>query len=216
MDSLDEQDSASQNEVEVPPAAESEQLKDDDVESKLVSTPIPTQTTHVIPPGPTVPTSNSGSPTRSDAKPAPEDAVPLEILQSRVPSRPSTASSQKAHVSRFTFTDAARIYRSWVLGIRTAILANHFAMIDRDIFMGVKFEELVLDDWMRCEEVHVLDWLEFENDRARWKAESRFADKTIALVGIRGRFNIMANFVISEIVLTPLHGQVHSDSLGKC
>ena len=203
LDSLNEYDSASQNEVEVPPSADSEQLKDDDLESKLVSTPIATQTTHVIPPGPTVPTSNSGSPTHSDAKPAPEDAVPLEILQSRVPSRPSTASSQKAPVSRFIFSDAARIYRSWVLGIRTAVLANHYAMIDRDIFMGVKFEELVMDDWMRCEEVHVLDWLEFENDRARWKAESRFADKTTALVGIRGRFNIMANFVISEIVLTP-------------
>lgn len=75
-------------------------------------------------------------------------------------------------------------------------------MIDRELFMSVKFEELVLDDWMGCEEVNVLDWAEYLKDRARWKAESRFPDKTSALAAVRARFNLLTNFVISEIVLT--------------
>jgi hypothetical protein len=199
FDSLDDQDSASQQE-EAPllSASEFSWLSGDGGEIALPSTPIPTQSAHFIA---TNPSSTTGSPTRPDAKPAPEDVVPLEILQSRVRSRPSTASP----ISRFGNPEAARIHRSWILGVRTAVLANHFAMIDRELFMGVKFEELVLDDWMRCEEVNVLDWAEYLNDRARWRAESRFADKTTALAAVRGRFNLMANFVISEIVLTSPH-----------
>lgn len=200
FDSLDERDSASQADeaiVPVPSVPESSQPSGGDGEVASAKTPIATQITHFAP------TTTTSSPTRPDAKPAPEDAVPLEILQSRVPSRPSTASSQKAPISRFGNPEATRIHRSWLLGIRTAVLANHFAMIDRDLFMGVKFEELVLDDWMRCEEVNVLDWTEYLNDRARWRAESRFADKTTALAAVRGRFTLMANFTISEIVLTP-------------
>ena len=199
FDSLDEQDSASQQgEALVPSACESS----DHGEIALPSTPIPTQSTHSIP---TNPSSHAGSPTRPDAKPAPEDAVPLEILRSRVPSRPSTSSSQKEPLSRFGNPETTRIHRSWILGIRTAVLANHLAMIDRELFMGVKFEELVLDDWLRCEDVNVLDWTEYLNDRERWRAESRFADKTTALAAVRGRFNLMANFIISEIVLTSPH-----------
>ena len=200
FDSLDEQDSASQKgEALVPPASEP---SGDNGEIALPSTPIPTQSTHLIPTNPSSPTS---SPTRPEAKPVPEDAVPLEILQSRVPSRPSTASSPKEPLSRFGNPEATRIHRSWILGIRTAVLANHLAVIDRELFMGVKFEELVLDDWLRCEEVNVLDWAEYLNDRERWRAESRFPDKTTALAAVRGRFNLMTNFIIAEIVLTPPH-----------
>jgi Gdp/GTP exchange factor required for growth at low temperatures len=194
FDSFDNQDSASQHEeAAVSSISESSQPSDGDGKVALASTPIPTQTAHFIS---TTTSSTSGSPTRPDAKPAPEPAVPLEILESRVTSRPSTASSQKAHISRI-------VHRSWILGIRTAVLANHFAMVDRELFMGVKFEELVLDDWIRCEEVNVLDWSEFLDGRERWRAESRFAEKTTALAAVRGRFNLMANFIISEIVLTP-------------
>ncbi|GLB44214.1 putative rasGEF domain containing protein [Lyophyllum shimeji] len=170
-----------------------------------VHTPVPTQTTHTIPV-----TSGHGSPIRTaDAKPAPEDAVPVEILQSRMPSsRPSASagSSNRISLSRFTANpEASRVHRSFILNHRASDLAEHFAMIDRELFMGVKFEELVLDDWMSCKEVDVLDWAQYLKDRARWKAEKRYPDKTSALGAVRARFNLMAHFVISEIVLTPPH-----------
>jgi hypothetical protein len=206
FDSLDEQDSASQHEeATVPSILIPLHSSNDDAEPPLASTPMASQTSHFIPPAPTVPPANLDSSSRTEAKPAPEDAVPLEILQSRVPSRPSTASSHKTSVSRFTNSEATRVHHSWILGNRTAIIAKHFAMIDRELFMGVKFDELIVDDWIRCEEVNVIDWSEYLNDRARWRAESRFADKTTALAAVRGRFNLMANFIISEIVLTQPH-----------
>ncbi|KAG5642703.1 hypothetical protein DXG03_002306 [Asterophora parasitica] len=164
----------------------------------LVKTPVPTQLAHVVP----APSSGPGSPTRStDAKPAPEDVVPIEILQSRMPSnaRPST-SSLNPSISRNP--EAPRVHRSFILNHRAVDLAEHFAMIDRELFMGVKFEELVLDDWMNCKEVDVLDWAQYLKDRARWKVEHRYPDKTSALGAVRARFNLMANFTISEVVLT--------------
>ncbi|KAG5651310.1 hypothetical protein H0H81_009111 [Sphagnurus paluster] len=179
----------------------------------LINTPIPTQINHVIkvPSGP-------GSPTRStDAKPALEDVVPLEILQSRVPTltnnsnpRPSTSSgfthTARLSLSRFVAgSEVPRAHRSFILNHRAADLAEHFAMIDRELLMGVKFEELVLEDWMSCKEVDVLDWAQYLKDRARWKVENRYPDKTSALGAVRARFNLMANFTISEIVLTRPH-----------
>jgi hypothetical protein len=75
-------------------------------------------------------------------------------------------------------------------------------MIDRELFMSVKFEELVSNDWLACQEVNVLDWAQYIKDRALWKAESRWPDKTSALAALRARFNLVANFTLSEIVLT--------------
>ena len=152
-----------------------------------------------------------------DAKPAPEDAVPLEILQSRVSSRPSTShgsplgATSPAPTPGPTLTSPTKIltptgrklHRCWVLNVRVDVLAQHFSMIDRELFMGIKPEELIMDDWMSCQEVNVLDWAQYLKDRAQWKVESRHSQKTSALAVVRGRFNLMANFVASEIVLTP-------------
>ncbi|KAG6844232.1 hypothetical protein H0H87_008645 [Tephrocybe sp. NHM501043] len=166
---------------------------------EFAHTPIPTQTAHVVPdlPGLT-------SPARpSDAKPSVEAAVPFEIIQGRLPSRPSTSSSNRAPVPvQFVSTPTVSYHRSFILERRAADIAQHFAMIDRELFMGVKFEELVLDDWMSCKEVDVLDWTQFLKDRARWKVEHRYPDKTSALGAVRARFNLMANFTISEVVMT--------------
>ncbi|KAF8064023.1 hypothetical protein FPV67DRAFT_1671776 [Lyophyllum atratum] len=184
-----------------PSISEPEDQGDDLSEGRqdVVHTPIPTQTKHVISGAPA-----PESPTRTDAKPAVEDAVPIEILQSRMPSRPSTANSAKAALSRFTRDpEAPRAHHSFILNHRTLDLAEHFAMIERELFIGVKFEELVLDDWLNCKEVDVLDWTQYLKDRARWKVEKRYPDKTSALGAVRARFNLMANFTISEIVLTP-------------
>ncbi|KAJ6539928.1 hypothetical protein B0H10DRAFT_2245371 [Mycena sp. CBHHK59/15] len=151
-----------------------------------------------------------GSPPRvaDDAKPAPEDAVPLEILQSRMPPMPPIAVSPPAatvprpSVSKFATAEAPRFHRSFIFGHRAQVLAGHFAMIDRELFMGVKFEE-VLDDWMAYEDVEVLDWVQFLKDRARWKSEPEWADKINALAAVRARFNLMTNFIASEVVLSP-------------
>lgn len=158
---------------------------------------------------------NSGttSPLRTnDAKPTLEDVVPLEILQSRLSSRLSTLhdsplspSSHGAPVTsppKFLPPPGRKSHRSWILSFKADVLVHHFSMIDRELFLSVKPEELILDDWMSCEEVDVLDWTQYLKDRARWKAESRFSHKTSALAAVRGRFNLMANFVISEVILT--------------
>jgi GDP/GTP exchange factor required for growth at low temperature len=154
---------------------------------------------------------HTSPPRMNDSKPAPEDAVPLEILQSRVPSRPSTSKGSPSAPAQNTFiitppskfiSSSRRPHRSWVLGVSTDTVVQHFSMIDRELFLGVKPEELILDDWMSCQEVNVLDWAQYLKDRARWKAESRWNQKTSALAAVRGRFNLIVNFVVSEIVLT--------------
>ncbi|EGO03000.1 hypothetical protein SERLA73DRAFT_158671 [Serpula lacrymans var. lacrymans S7.3] len=151
----------------------------------------------------------------SDAKPAPEDAVPLEILQSRVPSRPSTSHGSPSHPinsssvatmtspsSKILASSARSLHKSWILNFRAEVLVQHFSIIDRELFLGVKAEELILEDWKSCQEVNVLDWAQYLKDRARWKAESRWVHKTSALGAVRARFNLIANFTTSEIVLT--------------
>lgn len=149
----------------------------------------------------------------ADAKPSIEDAVPLEILQSRVPSRPTTFGASIVSPSASNFNSimkssqsvfvGSKLHRSQFLGYRAGTLAEHFATIERELFMGLKFEELVVDDWMRSvEEANVYDWAQFLKDRARYKAEARGGAKTSALVAFRGRFNLCANFIVSEIVLT--------------
>jgi len=135
------------------------------------------------------------------SKPLPEEAVPAEILESRLP-LPSQGSDPETPLSRFGGAILPHVHQSFILGVRAEVLAKHFSMIDRELFMGVKFEELVLDDWAGTQEIDVLDWTEYLKDRARFKAEHRFQEKTSALAALRARFNLTANFVISEIVLT--------------
>ncbi|KDQ55934.1 hypothetical protein JAAARDRAFT_314749 [Jaapia argillacea MUCL 33604] len=175
-------------------------------------TPVANQVTHVIPsPGPL-----------PEGKPAVEDAVPLEILQSRVSSRPSTSSgpppsrgpannlSVTSPSGRFASVPLPRVRRSFIFACRAETLAQHFALIDRELFLAIKTEELVSDDWAGCpEEANVLDWSQFLKDRARWKAESRGGPKTSAVVAARGRFNLLANFVLSEVVVAHPHDRPH-------
>ncbi|TFK48184.1 ras GEF [Heliocybe sulcata] len=174
-------------------------------------TPLASQTSHNVGSSP-----NPSSPiSSSDGRPALEDAVPMEILKSRVPSRPSTSGGTREHSNNgFSMTSpsnkltgASQVYRSFVLGYRAETLAQHFSMIDRELFLAIKFEEIVSDDWMGCpKEADVLDWGQFLRDRARWKAESRGGPKTSAVIAARGRFNLVSNFVISEVILThPQH-----------
>ncbi|KAG7087720.1 hypothetical protein E1B28_013666 [Marasmius oreades] len=148
-------------------------------------------------PGPTSPPR-----TTSDARPAVEDVVPIEILQSRVPgSEVSPLTPNRPSISiKSNFVNPP--HHSFVLDTKAVIIAQHFAMIDRDLFCSLGFEEFLAGDWMNCEEIEVLDWKTFMNDCARWRAESRWPERTGALGTIRARFNLVANFTTSEVVLT--------------
>lgn len=189
-------------------------LNEEDQEGAFDSarTPIPTQSVHMIPHPPGL----ESAPQPTDVgKPELEVEVPSEVIPDQVIS-PTTKTTTLASFrpetvlsSKFANPDAPRIHKSFVLSCRTTTLAEHFTMIDRELFMGIKFEELVTDDWMACEEVSVLDWAQYQKDRAKWKAESRFPEKTSALAAVRARFNLMAHFVISEIVLTQPADRYH-------
>ncbi|KAL1741639.1 hypothetical protein HDZ31DRAFT_44998 [Schizophyllum fasciatum] len=167
--------------------------REDTVVQETSTTPMPDQLAHAR--------SEVGSPPRSgDAKPAPEDAVPMEILESRMPSQ---SPDLPLTIPRLSDPDLPRYHKTFVMNYKAEQLVQHFSMIDRELFISVKFDELITGDWLACEEVNVLDWAQYLKDRARWKAEQRCADRTSALAAVRARFNLLANFVVSEIVLTP-------------
>jgi GDP/GTP exchange factor required for growth at low temperature len=138
-----------------------------------------------------------------DQKPAVEDVLPPEILRGRlaapagVPTVPVKLPSTPARMS------TADNRRSWVHTVSTVALAIHFSMIDRELFLAIKFEELVSDDWRSPEAAqtaNVLDWGQFLKQRARLKAQGVEGYPTSALVAARARFNLLTNFVVSEIV----------------
>lgn len=170
-----------------------------------VITPTAQQTTHVI-----------GKPTpphvvpASEAKPKVEEAVPSEILESRLPSRlPNVGASSPEHKkimspsrTNFAINSQSNVHRSFVLAYRSDDIAQHLAYIEREIFLGIEFKELMTEDWMAsCDGLNVLDWSQFLRDR-RHKVELHGKGRSSALVAARARFNLVANFVLSEIVLS--------------
>nr|VWO96952.1 Guanyl nucleotide exchange factor Sql2 [Ganoderma boninense] len=152
----------------------------------------------------------------TEARPFVEDAVPIEILQSRVESRPSTSHGSPSKDSRVVqqlgnippppsipSSLQLRRHHSFVLNYRAETLMQHLSMIDRELFISISFEELITAHSIgEAEDANVLDWSHFLRERARLKAEGRSGSKTSALMVVRGRFNLLANFVLSEIVLT--------------
>ena len=169
------------------------------------TTPVPSQTPQ---PGSV---SSAASRYAPDKKPAVEDVVPPEILRGRLMA-PTPASAVVAKIPSTparlpTMYGPTDYHRSWVLSVPTVSLAVHFSMIDRELFLAIKFEELVSDDWRGQEAAqvaNVLDWGQFLKDRARWKAQGVEGYHTSALVAARARFNLVTSFVISEIVDTAL------------
>ncbi|KAH9061906.1 hypothetical protein EDB87DRAFT_1682575 [Lactarius vividus] len=169
------------------------------------TTPVPSQTPQ---PGSVSPAALRSA---EDKKPVVEDAVPAEILRGRLTApnpTPMVVAKIPSTPARLPTTyGLADYHRSWVLSFSTLSLAVHFTMIDRELFLAIKFEELVSDDWRGPEAAQVadvLDWGQFLKDRARWKAQGVEGYHTSALVAARARFNLVTKFVISEIVDTPL------------
>ncbi|KAI5119558.1 hypothetical protein M0805_005622 [Coniferiporia weirii] len=165
-------------------------------------------------------TSHPMSSPASEAKPKIDEAVPEEILLSRLPSRSSTSNGESVNSSppqrnghsAYTLTKQPGLpiaHRSFILHYRSETLAQHFAVIEREIFLGIKFEELVSEEWMSStEDFDVRDWMQFLRDRRR-KVELRGRGKISVLSAARARFNLVSNFVVSEIALTNPHDRVY-------
>jgi Gdp/GTP exchange factor required for growth at low temperatures len=196
----------------VAPSVEDNPTPSDDSDDALLSanTIVPNQIHNLSPATETEEFSLHSEATISTAV----DTVPSAILRGRPPTADIVSkkfvspSIETVLSSKFSTSKAPRIHQSFVHGYPAEELAQHFAMIDRELFIGVKFEELVSEHWMECEGIDVLDWAQFLKDRTRWKAELRFPEKTTALAALWARFNLMVNFVVSEIVLTPPSGRL--------
>jgi GDP/GTP exchange factor required for growth at low temperature len=142
------------------------------------------------------------------------DAVPPEILQSRVnlpgtmpPDHHSKAPpTTSPRLTRAPLPSRASHHRSFVLDYPSMVLAQHFAMIDRELFLAVKFEELTDTELLpSTQDSNFLDWAQFLRDRYTAKAEGRYGTITMSLVAVRARFNLVAGFVVSQILLASPH-----------
>lgn len=181
-------------------------------QSSIISMPAPSKAGGNS--GPALPSANEFSDTGSNvAQEAIEEAVPLEILQSRVTSDPhastivpSTTSPRALHFPPANNAPPSKqwkLHQSFVLNYRSDTLIQHFSMIDQELFINIRFEELLSHHSCIATDVaDILDWGEFLRERARLKAEGRAHHKTDSLAVVRSRFNLVAQFVLSEVVLT--------------
>lgn len=98
--------------------------------------------------------------------------------------------------------------RSFILTNRSQQLAEHFTMIERDLFMGIKFEDLVSSSVDASEVsgvMDVLDWNVYTRERAKLRAEAKKGVDVIVptvLAAVEARFYLMVKFTASEIILT--------------
>ncbi len=157
-------------------------------------TSVPTRTMHQLPTPPNV----DISPIDMNI----ESAVPAEVLQNRMSTAPTLVANPTPPLSKLG-SEALQVNTSFIHGYASEQLAQHFTMIDRELFMSVRFEELVTGEWLDCEEMDILDWTQYLKDRARWKAESRCTHMSTALAALRARFNLTVAFVNAEVVLAP-------------
>lgn len=114
--------------------------------------------------------------------------------------------------SRFVLSPPT--HRSFILQYRTEVLAQQFCLIERDMFRVLSWQELVNGEWKeRVAQTEVLDWELYLKDRraADLKARS-VGDRTHSDVqAVVARFNLMANWVCSEVRPHPCRSRCHAD-----
>ena len=99
-------------------------------------------------------------------------------------------------------------YHSFILLHRSAALAHHFTLIDQDLFLSIKFDQLVSLEWARpANELSILDWELFLKDRQRLRVAARdHPDQNLQTISdvtaVRARFALMSAFIATEIILT--------------
>ncbi len=110
--------------------------------------------------------------------------------------------------NKYTPSAIPPIHRSFILINRSQQLAEHFTMIERDLFMGIKFEDLVssaIDASEVSGVMDVLDWNVYTRERAKLRAEAKKGVDVIVptdLTAVEVRFYLMVKFTASEILLT--------------
>ncbi|GAA6053756.1 hypothetical protein JCM3770_005102 [Rhodotorula araucariae] len=99
-------------------------------------------------------------------------------------------------------------HRSFVLYFRTEVLAAQFTLIERDMLRMVSYQELVSGSWRdrigADGETNVLDWEAYVKERRmrNLQAKERGEQTKSAVQDVIARFNLTANWVCSEILLT--------------
>jgi Gdp/GTP exchange factor required for growth at low temperatures len=119
--------------------------------------------------------------------------------------------SQRAHSPLTTGIHSPRPpinYHSFILLYRSTALAHHFTLIDQDLFLSIKFDQLVSLEWARpVNELSTLDWELFLKDRQRLRVAARdHPDQNLQTISdvtaARTRFALMSAFIATEIILT--------------
>ncbi|KAK4051488.1 Guanine nucleotide exchange factor lte1 [Microbotryomycetes sp. JL221] len=98
-------------------------------------------------------------------------------------------------------------HKSFVMQCRTEVLAQQLCLIERDLFRTLKWQELTSSCWKKVSSGEVVDWETFLKDRRRRKVAAKRSkfdkdDCDTAVQAMIARFNLTANWVASEIVLT--------------
>jgi GDP/GTP exchange factor required for growth at low temperature len=146
-------------------------------------------------------TSLVNSPAASNAA-LPKEREPT----SPVVSRPATGNPG----NRFAPAHSIRpqVHRSFILQYSSTQLAKQWCLVDRDLFLSVKFEDLTFEDqsWKQLRMYpDVTDWSLYMKERSKLKMKAN-VDPTVkmpsSITTSRLRFNMMVNFVASEIVLS--------------
>ncbi|KIJ47254.1 hypothetical protein M422DRAFT_28923, partial [Sphaerobolus stellatus SS14] len=112
--------------------------------------------------------------------------------------------------SQFGSPNIPSAHRSFIFLYKTETLAQQFTIIEAELFTKIRFEELVSHQWgQSMEDVDVRDWVLFVKERAKLKntgksiTDPSVAAKLSAILALRARFDLMVNFIASEVLLTP-------------
>ncbi|EGU11422.1 hypothetical protein RTG_02580 [Rhodotorula toruloides ATCC 204091] len=100
---------------------------------------------------------------------------------------------------------AAPAHRSFILFCKTETLAQQFALIERDMLRMLSYTELASGSWQeRIGETDVHDWEAYVKERRRADliAKEKGVQPSSAVQDVIARFNLTANWVCSEILLT--------------
>jgi GDP/GTP exchange factor required for growth at low temperature len=168
--------------------------------------------------GTTLVSSSSGS----ETKPSVDGSVASDMLGSRAHLPPQSPALTSGHTSppikspllkKVALPGRMTYRRSFVLDFPSLVLAEHFSMIDRELFLAIKFEELTMESLLHMsEEANVLDWSQFLKERVAAKAQGAYSPITASLIAVRARFNLLASFVTSEILVAHPQDRAHVHS----
>ncbi|KAH8917978.1 ras GEF [Atractiella rhizophila] len=109
-------------------------------------------------------------------------------------------------LARSNMANLPPIHRSFILMYRTEVIAQQFCLIERDLFRAVQWRELVEGTWQERKPLgDITDWEQYLKSQrlaameVKSKGEELSPNEVHAMIA---RFNVVANWVASEIVLT--------------